>query len=70
MKIERIDIDGFGCHKDFSLSFRGDFNLLYGKNESGKSTVLADIETVLYGFDTEDRNFWQRSRPPCQWRRL
>ena len=59
MKIERIDIDGFGCHKDFSLSFRGDFNLLYGKNESGKSTVLAFIETVLYGFDTEDRNFWR-----------
>lgn len=59
MKIERIEIDGFGCHKDLSLSFREDFNLLCGKNESGKSTVLAFIETILYGFEEDDRNFWR-----------
>ena len=59
MKIERIEIDGFGCHRDLSLSFREDFNLLCGKNESGKSTVLAFIETLLYGFEADDRNFWR-----------
>lgn len=59
MKIERIEIDGFGCHKDLSLSFREDLNLLCGKNESGKSTVLAFIETMLYGFEEEGRNFWR-----------
>ena len=31
MKIERIQIDGFGCHKDLMLSFNQDFNILYGK---------------------------------------
>ncbi|MBR5280876.1 MAG: AAA family ATPase [Clostridia bacterium] len=59
MKIERIEIDGFGCHRDLSLSFREDFNLLCGKNESGKSTVLAFIETLLYGFEADGRNFWR-----------
>lgn len=59
MKIERIEIDGFGCHKDLSLSFREDFNLLCGKNESGKSTILAFVETILYGFEGDGRNFWR-----------
>ncbi len=51
MKIERIQIDGFGCHKDLMLSFNQDFNILYGKNESGKTTLLAFIQAVFYGFD-------------------
>lgn len=65
MKIERIQIDGFGCHKDLALSFREDLTILCGKNESGKSTVLAFIEAIFYGFDDNDpsgdhtRKYWQ-----------
>ncbi len=65
MKIERIQIDGFGCHKDLILSFNQDFNILYGKNESGKSTLLAFIQVIFYGFDdtpdapvSRTRGFW------------
>lgn len=65
MKIERIQIDGFGCHKDLILTFNKDFNILYGKNESGKSTLLAFIQTIFYGFDDNPqapahrtRSFW------------
>lgn len=65
MKIERIVIDGFGCHRDLTLSLRGDLNILCGKNESGKSTLLAFIEAIFYGFnDTasaplhQKRSYW------------
>ncbi len=65
MKIERIQIDGFGCHKDLILSLNNDFNILCGKNESGKSTVLAFIQAIFYGFDDgvkapahRTRTFW------------
>ena len=65
MKIERIQIDGFGCHQDLILSFNQDFNILYGKNESGKSTLLAFIQVIFYGFDdkpdapaSRTRGFW------------
>lgn len=65
MKIERIVIDGFGCHRDLTLSLRGDLNILYGKNESGKSTLLAFIEAIFYGFNDSEsaplhqkRSYW------------
>lgn len=62
MKIERIQIDGFGCHKDLILSLNSDFNVLCGKNESGKSTVLAFIQAIFYGFDDSDEAPAQRTR--------
>ena len=52
MTIDRIKINAFGCHKDLELDFTEGINLIYGNNESGKSTLLAFVRAVLYGFDS------------------
>ncbi len=49
MKIKRIEIIAFGKFKNFSMDFKDGFNLIYGKNEDGKSTVMAFIALMLYG---------------------
>ncbi len=69
MKIERIFIEQFGKHQGLELSFGPNFNLLWGPNESGKSTVLTFILSALYGLDTYSgkkdlqRNERSRYRP-------
>lgn len=52
MTIDRIKINAFGCHKDLELNLTDGINLIYGNNESGKSTLLAFVRAVLYGFDS------------------
>lgn len=49
MKIDLIHIDGFG--KLVNMDWRPElgFNLIYGDNEAGKSTLLAFIRAMLYG---------------------
>ena len=49
MKIKRIEISAFGKFKDFSMDLSDGFNLNYGKNEDGKSTIMAFIALMLYG---------------------
>jgi uncharacterized protein YhaN len=51
MKIDRVHIDGFGDHGATSLPpFETPVTILYGPNEAGKSTLLAFIRMVLFGF--------------------
>lgn len=49
MKIKRIEIGAFGKFKNFSLDFKDGFNLIYGGNEDGKSTIAAFCALMLYG---------------------
>ncbi len=49
MRIKKIEIISFGKFKNFSLDFSDGFNLVFGKNEDGKSTVMAFICLMLYG---------------------
>lgn len=49
--IKELDIVSFGKFSNKLIKFDSDFNLIYGKNESGKSTIRDFIEGVLYGFD-------------------
>ncbi len=50
MIIKDINIISFGKLKNKQISFSGNFNVIYGKNESGKTTVSAFIEAMLYSF--------------------
>ena len=50
MRIERIDIEEFGKLSDLSLELTNGLTLIEGKNESGKSTLLAFLRFALYGF--------------------
>ncbi len=49
MKIDEIHIYGFGKFKDYKLSFADDFNLIYGENENGKTTIAEFIKMMFYG---------------------
>ena len=49
MKIKRIEINSFGKLKNKQLDLKEGINVIYGKNESGKSTLLNFIVDSLYG---------------------
>mgnify|MGYP005817602283 FL=1 len=49
MKIKHLKINGFGSIKEKELQFKDGINIVYGENESGKSTILKFIINMLYG---------------------
>lgn len=51
MIIKRLNLKAFGFFCDFELSLgdNGNFNLVYGLNENGKTTVLRAIRDFFYG---------------------
>jgi len=50
MRLLRVEIEAFGKLQDQLLLFGEGLNLIEGPNESGKSTLLAFIRFMLYGF--------------------
>lgn len=49
LKINFLKINGFGKIKNKEINLKDNINLIYGKNESGKSTILKFIFCMLYG---------------------
>ena len=47
--IEKIEINSFGCISDKVFSFDKGFNLVFGNNESGKTTLLSFVLFAFYG---------------------
>ena len=54
MQIREIHIDGFGifCNKRVT-GLKPGLNIVYGKNEFGKTTLLEFVRRVLFGFPTK-----------------
>jgi uncharacterized protein YhaN len=52
MRIETIFIDGFGIWHESRLEPDAGLNVVCGDNEAGKTTLLAFIRAILFGFDT------------------
>lgn len=52
MQIIKLNIYGFGKFHDTTISISNSFQLLYGENEAGKSTLVAFITSLLFGFET------------------
>ncbi len=50
MIIHSLHLASFGKFKDKTISFGEGINYIYGENEAGKSTVMAFIKAMLYGF--------------------
>ncbi|CAK7012858.1 MAG: hypothetical protein EUB_01788 [Eubacterium sp.] len=50
MKIKTLILTSFGKFKDRVIEVDDGFNLVYGENEAGKSTVQHFIEGMLFGF--------------------
>ena len=56
MKIVELHIIQFGRFSDRTFSFSDGFNIIEGKNESGKSTLQAFIKFMLYGLPRRNPN--------------
>lgn len=69
MKIERIDIEGFGAFGRLQITLNPQVNIFVGENESGKSTLQQAILALLYGFyqgsriTPSERRLHERFRP-------
>lgn len=50
MNIEKLIIYGFGKHENMTIELGSKINLLYGHNESGKTTIQQFILHILFGF--------------------
>lgn len=49
MKIKNIKINSYGNLENKNIELSDNINLIYGKNESGKSTLLKFITNIFYG---------------------
>ena len=49
MQINNIKVNGFGSLKDKDIELQNGINIIKGKNESGKSTLLKFIPAMFYG---------------------
>ncbi|WP_430885640.1 ATP-binding protein [Fusibacter sp. JL216-2] len=55
MKIKDIQLKGYGkfIHENVNLNFSKGLNVIYGKNEAGKSTIRHALSELLYGFQAK-----------------
>ena len=51
MKLLELHIDGFGKFHDRTISLNDGINIIYGKNEAGKSTLHTFIRGMLFGIE-------------------
>ena len=59
MRIERIEIDGFGRFHDAHWALDDGLTVLLGANEAGKTTLLNGLRALLFGFEpTRDGRTW------------
>ncbi len=55
MKIEKLVIDGFGKLNNCTYTFSDGINLVFGKNESGKSTICEFLLAMFYGLPNKSK---------------
>ena len=59
MRIERIELDGFGRFHDAGWPLAEGLTVLVGANEAGKTTLLNGLRALLFGFEpTRDGRTW------------
>jgi len=62
MKIQRLEISGFGRLHDVELELGDGVTVLYGRNEAGKSTLLQFMRSMLFGIPARS-NLAERYEP-------
>ena len=53
MKFLELHLKGFGKFHDRTISFTDGINVIYGKNEAGKSTMHTFIRGMLFGIQPQ-----------------
>lgn len=59
MYIKKVKILGFGKWVDKEFEFQSDLQIIRGANESGKTTLLAFIKSILFGFASGKQKYDQ-----------
>ena len=55
MNILKLELTHFGKFHLKTITFTSGLNIVYGKNEAGKSTIHAFVRSMLFGIpDTEE----------------
>ncbi|MBP2025014.1 ATP-binding protein [Peptoniphilus stercorisuis] len=64
MKIKEIGLVHFGKFHNKSLELKPNINLVFGTNESGKSTTFSFLSGILYGFarDSKKRRLYDNDK--------
>ena len=52
IKIKRLVLENFKCHKHLSLDLMGGNAAIYGDNASGKTSVYDALTWLLFGKDS------------------
>ncbi|MGG3563552.1 AAA family ATPase [Neobacillus rhizosphaerae] len=55
MRILELHIYGYGQLENVIIKDLADFQVFYGENEAGKSTIMAFIHGILFGFPTKQQ---------------
>jgi len=53
MYIEKLLLKNFGKFNNFEIDLGAGLNVIYGKNESGKSTLFSFIKGILFGIEKQ-----------------
>lgn len=56
MKIEKINVNNYGNLSNKEIELKDKINVIYGKNEAGKSTLLSFIESIFFGANKNKNN--------------
>ena len=62
MKINSLYISAFGGIKNLSLDFSKGFNVVYGDNENGKTTIMSFVKMMFYGSERGASNLAKNIR--------
>ena len=68
MRLRRLDLALFGCFSNLNIDFgerkqgRSDFHVVYGENESGKTTFMEGYLRLLYGFPLREPYGFKHAR--------
>lgn len=66
MIIKKIHIDRFGKFEDYTIELDDKCNVIYGSNEDGKSTIMAFIKMMFYGFSGKSSDISKNLRKKYQ----
>lgn len=65
MIIKQLAVKEFGKFKDRVIELHPNMSLVYGQEDSGKTTLLAFIRCMLYGMETADRCYIAKETGQC-----
>ena len=55
MLIKKLQVNNFGKLKNLKIELKNGINVVYGKNESGKSTLLEFLTSIFYGINKNSK---------------